>query len=403
MLSPETNATTNATAEEKMPGGRVTKWVKKNDKFLLGAATGGRVGGAIAAAAAATTGPLGNGIDPAILEHAQENAVTIKAYAVDAMGNNPQYLGVGTGSFIAGTDGRLIGTAAHVVSDDLPEGAKQIVLIVTTSDGEKFLVKAPGKSAIDADNDVAIVDLGQTTNYTGMKFAPAGSAELGEEMWTVGPEGVKQFHIGSLKPDGRTGTEDVLRLDGVAHEGESGRFLIDTDGRVVGIKVSGTRKYPVKDGKPLYDKNGDGKPDFDDDLTISYATKSERLKELSEDYQANPGFKDYQAMPEFLSGRDVSVAPKSLFSGDVGEVNVAKLAGSSPDDGGVSDIVPVMADPSGGTGPWSPGFSPDDGGVLKNFLVIGDQSSVIGPWPPLGSSDDGGAIDSLLEALDALN
>ena len=398
MLSPETNAT----AEEKMPGGRVTKWVKKNDKFLLGAGigSGGAIAGAVAVAAA--TAPAGNGIDPAILEHAQENSVTIYAVALDA---NGEIIGGGQGAgfFIAGTDGRLIGTAAHNFPDpDLPAGA-ELLFVVETSGGERFLVKPPSGTAVDADNDLAIVDLGQTTNYTGIEIAPEGSAELGEEMWSVGPEGVKQLHIGSLKPGGYTGPEDVHQLDGTVHEGESGRVLIDTDGRATGMIVSGDRTYPRdKEGKPLYDKDGNGKPDFDDDLTTSYATKSERLKELSERYQASP---------EFIHGPDVSVVPKSSFSGGAEELAAdvaiqqslkAKSASFSPDDAGVSDIVPVMADPSGGTGPWSPGFSPDDAGVLKNFLVIGDQSSVIGSWPPLGSSDDGGAIDSLLEALDAL-
>ena len=402
MLSPETNATTNATAEEtnatteaQMPGERVTRWVTKRDKFLLGAAIGGggAVAGAVAVAAAAA--PAGTGIDPAILEHAQDNAVAIYAEVVDANGEIIISQFSGAGFFAAGTDGRLIGTAAHVVPDiKVPEGMK-LQYRVKTSGGEEFLVEAPGSSAIDAGNDLAILDLGRQTNYGGIRIAPGGSAELGEEMWSVGPGGVKQFHIGSLEPDGYTGSENVHQLVGIAHGGESGRVLIDTDGRIVGIIISGERTYPIdKEGKPLYDKDGDGKPDFEMDRTTTYATESEEFNELLERYLVSP---------EFISGTHVSVVPKSSFSGDVGEVNVAKLAGSSPDDAGVLDSVPVMDNPISGTGPWPTGFSPDDAGVLKNFLVIGDQNSVIGPWPPTGSSpDDGGVIDSLLEALDAL-
>lgn len=397
MLSPETNAT----AEEKMPGGSVTKWVKKNDKFLLGAAigSGGAIAGAVAVAAA--TVPPGNGIDPAILEHAKENAVTILTVAYDA---NGEALGAvqGSGFFIAGTDGRLLGTAAHNFNTselNLPEDAEIRVFIRPdggTLEGQLIEVKPPSGTAVDAANDVAIVDLGQTTNYTGIEIAPEGSVELGETVWSVGTplnqmfEGtVRQVAVSSLEghlqdPDTKLfkeeESENVIQLDGVFHKGHSGGPVFDSDGRLVAIITHGPG----------------------DEVTITFATQSEPFKELLERYKASP---------EFFSGPDVSVVPKSSFSGGAEELAAdaaiqqslkAKSAGTSLDDGGVSDIVPVMADPSGGTGPWSPGFSPDDAGVLKNFLVIGDQSSVIGPWPPLGSSDDGGAIDSLLEALDAL-
>ena len=396
MLSRETNAT----AEEKMPGGRVTKWVKKNDKFLLGAAigSGGAVAGAVAVAAA--TVPAGNSIDPAILEHAKENAVTILGVVHDA---NGEVIGRihGSGFFVEGTDGRLIGTAAHNFNPselNLPEDAEIRFFIRPdggTLEGEFLEVKPPSGAAVDAANDIAIVDLGQTTNYTGIEIAPEGSAELGETVWSVGTplnpmfEGtVRQVAISSLEGHLRVpGTqtfeegesEDVIQLDGVFHQGHSGCLVFDSDGRLVAIITHGPGES-----------------------TITFATKSEAFKELLERYQASP---------EFIHGPDVSVVPKSSFAGGAEELASdvaiqqslkAKSAGFSPDDAGVSDIVPVMADPSGGTGPWSPGFSPDDAGVLKNFLVIGDQSSVIGSWPPLGSSDDGGAIDSLLEALNAL-
>ena len=393
MLSPETNAT----AEEKMPGGRVTTWVKKNDKFLLGAAigSGGAIAGAVAVAAA--TAPAGNGIDPAILEHAKENAVTIFTRVYDADGNLIERLGGhGSGFFVGGTEGRLIGTAAHVVDSpdiDLPEGA-QVQTFVRVEDGELegtvFPVNPPSDAALDGVNDIAILDLGQTTGYSGIEIAPPGSVELGEPLVTVGTplnpmfEGtVTHVTVSSLEGhalDSGTGgfqegeSENVLQLDGVVHGGKSGCLVVDSNGQLVAI---------ITHGEIL----------FFNDTTITFATKSELFVVLLEGYQASP---------EFNLGPDVSVVPKSSFSGGVGEVAADAAIQQSLDDGGVIDSVPVMADPSGGTGPWSPGFSPDDGGVLKNFLVIGDQSSVIGHWPPLGSSDDGGAIDSLLEALDAL-
>lgn len=415
MLSPETNATTNATAEETMPGGRVTRWVTKRD-FLLGAATAtaGGVGSIVVLAAAAAmvqpddppgvNPPYGGGhIDPETLEHAQENAVTIYSVVVDENGEVIAELGHGSGFFIGGTEGRLIGTAAHVVDNpdiDLPEGA-EVQHFVRVDGGELegtvFPVNPPSGGAVDAVNDIAILDLGQSTpGYTGIEIAPPGSAELGENLWTVGTpadmtlEGtVRQVAIASLdgqRVDSTLDTEDVLQLDGILHGGQSGCLLIDSDGRLVGIVTHGA--------DPGYLPVGG-------ELTISYATRSERLHELLERYLESP---------EFIDIPQVSSASSSL-SGAVDEPAVdaaiqqwieTKQAGSSPDTGGVLDSVPVMADPISGTGPSLTGFSHDDAGVLKNFLVIGDQSSVIGPWPPLGSSDDGGGIDSLLEALDAL-
>lgn len=407
MLSPETNATTNATAEAQMPGGRATKWVTKHDKFLLGAATAtaGGVGSVVALAAASAIVPPSDGpdivyhpgesvghFDPEILTHAKENAVTILVMVFDADGNLIMN-GHGSGFFIEGTDGRLIGTAAHVVdpSDiNLPEGG-EVQFFVRPDEGDLagqlLPIKPPSGDAVDAVNDIGIVDLGQTTGYTGIGIAPPGSAELGEPLVTVGTSANQMFegtvtHVMVSSLDGHrvdpdTGlfveeeSEDVIQLDGVVHGGNSGCQVIDSEGRLVAIITHGPN-----------DLSGSN-------TTITFATKSEQLAELLERYRESP---------EFISDILQASSSSSSLSGAVDELAVdaaiqqwieAKQAGFSPDDGGVSDIVPVMADPI-------------DGGALKHFLVVGNQNSGFGPWSPDSPPDDGGVIDSLVEALDAL-
>ena len=399
MLSPETNATTNETAEAQMPGGRVTQWVTKDNKFLLGAAaaTAGGVGSVVALAAASAIVPpdqppnivinlpggqpgVAGGIDPEILEHAQDNAVTIYSVVVDENGEVIRQLGHGSGFFVEGTEGRLIGTAAHVVDHqdiDLSEG-QRIQTFVRVDGGELegtvFPVNPPSDAALDGVNDLAILDIGQTTGYTGIPIAPPGSAELGERLWTVGtPEDESlEGTVGDVtvadtdghRVDGSE-TEDVLQLHGPVHGGQSGSLVIDSEGRLVAIITHG------------------GVGDFGENLTISFATKSERLAELLERYLASP---------EFLAQGVSSEAPGVDIAG-------FQLWLESQDDGGVID-----SDLAGAIGESGSGGvdleSLNDG--IKNVLIIGDKDSGFGSWSPDSPPDDGGFIDSLVEALDAL-
>ena len=407
MLSPETNATTNATAEEtnatteaQMPGGRVKSWTTKDNNFLLGAAaaTAGGVGSVVALAAAAAIIPpdpppnivinppggqpgVAGGIDPEILEHAQENAVTIYSVAVDENGEVIMQLGHGSGFFIEGTEGRLIGTAAHVVEppdldkvlqpngQPLPEGAT-VQTFVRVDNGELegtvFPVDTPSGPAVDGLNDIAILDIGQTTGYTGVEFAPPGSVELGEPLAAIStpadmtlPGTVTQVAVGSLegqRVDSTDPTADVFQVDGIIHGGQSGCLLIDSEGRLVGIITHGWSRG------------------LGDELTIAYATRSERLAELLEEYLASPEFLNSD-VPEVF---DIGAFQLWLESRGEGDVIDSDLAGTQPPD-----------DPDGIIG-------------FGDVLIIGDKDSGFGPWSPDSPPDDGGLIDSILEALDAL-
>lgn len=415
MLSPETNATTNATAEEtnatteaQMPGGRVKSWTTKDNKFLLGAAaaTAGGVGSVAALAVAAATippdpppaievdvqidgpGVAGGGIDPEILEHAQENAVTIYSVVVDENGNIIEHLGHGSGFFIGGTEGRLIGTAAHVVDSpdiDLPEGAT-VQTVVRVDDGELegtlFRVDLPSGPAVDGLNDIAILDIGQTTGYTGIEIAPPGSAEPGELLFTISVPWDKSLagtvgRTSVASTDGQrvTGeeTEDVLQLHGIMHGGQSGGLVIDSEGRLVGIITHGANASP-------YFPEGN-------ELTISFATKSERLAELLEQYLASPEFLAQGVSSEVPGEIDMGAFQLWLDSRGEGDLDIIDLDGETSVASLDIEIPPI-----------EPPLPPDG----PNVLLIGDDKSGFGPWTPDSPPDDGGVIDSILEALDAL-
>lgn len=417
MLSPETNATTeetNATTEAQMPGGRVKSWTTKDNSFLLGAAaaTAGGVGSVAALAVAAATippdpppnieinlpggqpGVAGGGIDPEILEHAQENAVTIYSVAVDENGEVIMELGHGSGFFIGGTEGRLIGTAAHVVDRpdiDLPEGAT-VQTFVRVDDGELagtvYPVTPPSDDALDGVNDIAILDIGETTGYPGIPIAPPGSAELGEQLWTIsvpwdpsleGTVGdVTVADTDGQRIDGQE-TEDVLQLHGIVHGGQSGCLVIDSEGRLVGIITHGWVGP------------------FGQDLTITYATKSEELAELLEQYLASPEFLA-QGVSSEVPGAIDTVAFQQWLESNVliGQLPI-EPPGPAPDD----MLIGIDRQLVGTDGIVQPHeiVHPPDG---PNVLIIGDDKSGFGPWSPDSPPDDGGVIDSILEALDAL-
>ena len=414
MLSPETNATTNATAEEtnatteaQMPGGRVKSWTTKDNKFLLGAAaaTAGGVGSVAALAVAAATLPPdpppnievevnlpggqpggAGGIDPEILEQAQENAVTIYSVVVDANGEVIMELGHGSGFFIGGAEGRLIGTAAHVVEPPdlpLPEGAT-VQIFVRVDDGELegtvFPVDPPSGDALDGVNDIAILDIGQTTGYSGIPIAPPGSAELGEQLWTISVPWDTSLEgtVGDVtvaSTDGQridgTDTEDVLQLHGIVHGGQSGCLVIDSEGRLVAIITHGISGGPGNE------------------LTITFATRSERLAELLEQYRNSPEFLE---LSEGVVSGQVEPAVLVQWLESRGEVDLETFE-APPDDGRIG-IEPVTDRPDV-IGLVHPTDGPD-------VLIIGDDKSGFGPWSPDSPPDDGGVIDSILEALDAL-
>ena len=400
MLSPETNATTNATAEEtnataeaQMPGGRVKGWLPQRGDFLLGAAasTAGGVGTVVAlAAATAMIMPDelpaeggGHHIAPETLEHVQENAVTIYSVIVDENGDIIRELGHGSGFFIGGTEGRHIGTAAHVVDPPepgaLPDGETVQYFVRIDGghmEGTVIPFNPPGGAAVDEVNDIAIVDLGQTTGYTGIEIAPPGSIELGEQLWAVGTPvdpslagTVTQVAVGSLEGqrwDSTDSTSDVIQVDGVTHGGHSGCVIVDSNGNAVGILTHGW--------------SGGGGPGSE--LIISYATRSEELAELLEQYRNSPEFVrllegvisghiDPEVLAGWIDAREALDALQPLWPWQPPDIDLPEAIWSS--------VTPA-----------------------REVLIIGDQNSGFGPWSPDSPPDDGGVIDSLVEALDAL-
>ena len=223
-------------------------------------------------------GTAGDGSIPA-LEHAMDNTVTI----VVEKGGEVKTLG--SGFFVAGTDGMTVVTADHVVDD-----FAGISGILRHAAGDKLYIRPCGGDqagellevkvgARDTDNDLAVVRLESPTDYPGIVIAPDGSATLGEGVWILGtPRGLRcsvmKAHVSTMDSPEKS----ELQLHVATHGGESGGAVIDNDGRLVGVLVRG----PVNE----IDVDGDGKPDFWVDYTISYATKSEEVKELVERYQA---------------------------------------------------------------------------------------------------------------------
>lgn len=313
MLTPETT-NANAEATQQTPGGRIKNWVKQNDQYLKGAATAGIGMGIGATAYALTNPPPKIGIDPEILDHVKENTVTIitKAYDKDGneltlktqMGGETDTLGHGSGAFLDETNGRLLGTAGHVVSDikDLPEfyanqlppGAYLKHFVIPNEGEHAGQLLEVKTTKIDAEgNDIAILDLGRTTSYTGIEFG--GSAEMGQTGYLIGTP-LDRMHTGTLKkitisasdghriaPDGKSlveqATEDLVQLDEILYGGFSGGFIVDTNGKVIAIVTHGLSN-----------------------TSISFATQAKRLEELKESYMKSP---------EFLNGPQTSGTPAS--------------------------------------------------------------------------------------------
>lgn len=368
MLTPET---TNANAEaQQMPGGRIKNWAKKNDQFLLGATTTG-IGAAVGTAVfAALTRPPPNGIDPDIAAHVKENSVTIIIKAYDADGNvltftapltgeKTEIYGHGSGIFLGETEGRLIGTAAHVVQKPkLPEGAEELRYFVVPNGGklagQELEFKPPTTdTAVDTTNDVAIVDLGRTTGYTGVEFAPPGSAELGETVYGIGTPlhpihagTLKKFTISSLdghrvnnanKGEGHVleeqATEDLLQLDGILHGGNSGGIIFDTDGRFLGVMTH--RDLVFLDGEV-------------NESTIGFATRAEKVKELMERYMASPEYLKNVSQTSVTpsshaSGAEELAAATAIQNGIEAESADATLNGLDAELAGLSPHLPQSA------------------------------------------------------------
>lgn len=323
MLTPET---TNANAEaQQMPGGRIKNWAKKNDQFLLGATTTG-IGAAVGTAVfAALTRPPPNGIDPEILDRVHDQTVTVLVKAVDKDGNvitfettdggETEILWHGSATFLEETGGRLLVTAAHVadndletlpphIMDQLPDGTTLKFYIQPNGGehaGQMLEVKTPS-SAVNAENDIAILDLGHTTSYTGVVFAPPNSVELGQTVYGFGtPADV--LHAGSLKKatisaldghrldkDGNLveeATDHLFQMDGLFHGGHSGMSIFDAQGRFLGVA---THRDMTSYGES----------------TITFATDAEQVEALKVSYMKTPEFLQGGTSPTYQVYPDIS-------------------------------------------------------------------------------------------------
>ena len=302
MLEQELNATTT----EAQPNRGNLSWAKKNETLLKGlkgtaligsAAATGTIAGKIAAAASIKPPPP-NDFTAEVIAHAKENAVTVYSQAFDANGAPiPGTKAFGSGWFIEGTEGRLIGTAEHVLTWDpeqlaalnLPDGAKFQYWVVPNEGelaGQQIAFKPPAAEALDAKHDVAIVDLGRETNYAGLEIAPPNSVEIGDSVGMVGTPGYAPSYAGTFKQVTVSTVDDTeLVLDGYVHHGYSGSLLIDGQGRVIGINTSA----PIRPFGP--DRDWDGTPDYYDELSIGVATRIEPFQALLDNYRESEAYK----------------------------------------------------------------------------------------------------------------
>lgn len=224
------------------------------------------------------------------------NVITL----VKADGSEIQTIWHGSATFLEGTDGRLLVTAAHVadndieslppyIKDQLPDGTTLKFYIQPNGGehaGQMLEVKTPS-SAMNAENDIAILDLGHTTSYTGIVFAPPNSAALGDTVYGFGTP-LDVLHAGSLKKatisaldghrldkDGNLveeATDHLFQMDGLFHGGQSGMSIFDAQGRFLGVATH----------RDL--------TNYGESTTITFATDAEQVEALKVSYMKTPEF-----------------------------------------------------------------------------------------------------------------
>ena len=251
--------------------------------------------------------------NPAIEQHVVDNSVIIETVADGTV------IGHGSGFFLAGagTHGRLIATANHVVPTreeaieklqnaqeqaedpkerelydkliDKVRNAKKFVYRVTPSGGdqagESFVVEVGAKDAAsdlarDAASDLAVLKLESPTDYSGLTIAPEGSVQPQDDFWITGltggnfpgqtvdaeviavdPEVISPELEEALRNNGIV-LEDIIVAEALSFGGISGGVGWNAKGEVVGVVSWGSG----------------------DNLIV--LIKSEKLNELKERFQA---------------------------------------------------------------------------------------------------------------------
>ena len=233
--------------------------------------------------------------DPAIGQHVVDNSVIIEI-VVDGT-----VMFHGSGFFLAGTDGRLIATANHVVPTregviehfqnkrnlnnwnkidqliDKVKYAEEFVYRVTTSGGDQagqsFVADV---GARDEASDLAVLKLESQTDYTGLTFAPEGSVKPQDDLWITGltvgefPGQTVDAEVIAVAPEvlpagtkvGEAGVapEDIIIVEAPNSVGISGGVAWNAKGEAVGVMSMGRDSFAI-------------------------LIRSEKLKELKERYQ----------------------------------------------------------------------------------------------------------------------
>ena len=195
----------------------------------------------------ATAGMAGQmcvpGTDPnPAFEHAMNNTVTIVAVKGDAVAH------IGTGFFVAGTDGMTLGTVDHIaVHIANPQPGVEYYVKPCGGDLKGELIKVE-VGARDPGNDLAVLTVESPTNYTGIETAPDGSAQLGEAVRVPGLTGKGAIRcalaggtISAVEVDLMDNPyydvpeENLIVLDITGHPGNSGSPVVDANGQLVGV------------------------------------------------------------------------------------------------------------------------------------------------------------------------
>ena len=272
----------------------------------------------------ATAGMAGQmcvpGTDPnPAFEHAMNNTVTIVAVKGDAVAH------IGTGFFVAGTDGMTLGTVDHIAVHiaNAPPGVQYYVKPCGGDQAGELLEVKVG--ARDPGNDLAVLTVESPTNYTGIETAPDGSAQLGEAVRVPGLTGGGAIRCalagGTISAvevellDGRyvVPEENLIGLDITGHPGNSGSPVVDANGQLVGVLTAGE----IKGGTelvsvyiPLVGRWDIWVVSKRVGIGVLYAIKSEEFAVLVERHQAD------SASPEANeSAVEVEEGLPSLFPG----------------------------------------------------------------------------------------